>query len=57
MRFFRLSLLNIGFASFLLTTATPCPAQIKLYLKDGTYQIVKGYQVEGNRVRYYLNPA
>lgn len=28
-------------------------AQVKLYLKDGTYQLVKSYEVQGNRVRYY----
>jgi hypothetical protein len=28
-------------------------AALKLYLKDGSYQIVKSYQVEGDRVRYY----
>lgn len=28
-------------------------AAIKLYLKDGSYQLVKSYEVEGERVRYY----
>ena len=28
-------------------------AQIKLYLKNGTYEIVKSYEVKGDRVRYY----
>ncbi|HEX5483623.1 MAG TPA: hypothetical protein VFZ08_13450 [Terriglobia bacterium] len=28
-------------------------AQTKLYLKDGSYQLVKSYQIQGNRVRYY----
>jgi hypothetical protein len=28
-------------------------ANFKLYLKDGTYQIVREYQVETDRVRYY----
>jgi hypothetical protein len=28
-------------------------ATIKLYLKDGTYQLVREYQVEGERVRFY----
>jgi hypothetical protein len=28
-------------------------ANLKLYLKDGTYQLVREYQVEADRVRYY----
>ena len=28
-------------------------ATIKLYMKDGTYQLVREYKVESNRVRYY----
>ncbi len=28
-------------------------ATIKLYLKDGTYQLVSSYEVQGDRVRYY----
>jgi hypothetical protein len=28
-------------------------ANFKLYLKDGTYQIVKEYKVDGDRLRYY----
>lgn len=28
-------------------------AQVKLYLKDGSYQLVKSYEVRGDRVRYY----
>ncbi|MGH9448908.1 MAG: hypothetical protein ACRD11_00035 [Terriglobia bacterium] len=28
-------------------------AQTKLYFKDGSYQLVKSYQIEGDRVRYY----
>lgn len=28
-------------------------AVVKLYLKDGTYQLVKSYEVRGDRVRYY----
>lgn len=37
----------------LAATALPAHAYIKLYLKDGSYQLVKSYQIEGNRVRYY----
>jgi hypothetical protein len=29
------------------------PAAIKLYLKNGSYQSVKSYEVQGDRVRYY----
>ena len=29
------------------------PAAIKLFLKNGTYQLVKSYEVRGDRVRYY----
>ncbi|HLI30629.1 MAG TPA: hypothetical protein VKV79_05960 [Terriglobia bacterium] len=53
MRCFRLSIFTIAAALFLLATAAPCLAQIKLYLKDGSYQLVKSYEVEGDRVRYY----
>src|SRR5690348_14043295 len=28
-------------------------ANFKLYLKDGGYQLVREYQVEGDRVKYY----
>jgi hypothetical protein len=28
-------------------------ADTKLYLKDGTYQLVKSYEVQGDRVRFY----
>ncbi|MGH9648916.1 MAG: hypothetical protein ACRD3I_00410 [Terriglobales bacterium] len=34
-----------------------CPrrvsAQTKLYMKDGSYQLVKSYEIQGDRVRYY----
>ena len=29
------------------------PANIKLYMKDGSYQLVSSYEVRGDRVRYY----
>jgi hypothetical protein len=31
----------------------PLWAAIKLYLKNGTYELVKSYEVQGDRVRYY----
>ncbi len=37
----------------LLAAAGLAAATIKLYLKDGTYQLVREYQVQGERVRYY----
>ena len=35
-------------AVFLLSAAT-----VKLYLKDGTYQLVREYKVEGDRIRFF----
>lgn len=35
------------------TLAVPLPKGKKLVLKDGTFQIVREYQREGDRVRYY----
>jgi hypothetical protein len=37
----------------LLGDPRPALAQIKLYLKDGSYQLVKSYEVRGDRVHYY----
>jgi len=37
----------------LMLSPLPLLAAIKLYLKDGSYQNVKSYQVIGDRVRYY----
>jgi hypothetical protein len=31
----------------------PTRAEIRLYLKDGSFHIVKSYEVQGDRVRYY----
>jgi len=36
-----------------LAAAVPASAQTKLYLADGTYQLVKSYEVHGDRVRFY----
>lgn len=38
---------------FLLTAALLFGEAFKLYLKDGTYQMVREYQVVGDRIRYY----
>ena len=38
---------------FLLLAALACAATIRLYLKDGEYQLVREYQIQGDRVRYY----
>jgi hypothetical protein len=36
-----------------LTAGSAAAANFKLYLNDGTYQLVKEYKVEGDRLRYY----
>ena len=38
---------------FALLTLCLAAAQVKLYLKDGTHQVVREYAVNGDRVRYY----
>lgn len=46
------------FASILALAVVPepCRAQQKLYLKDGTYLLVRSYQISGGRVRYFSIP-
>ena len=39
--------------AFLLTAAMACAATVKLYLKDGEYQLAREYQVLSDRVRFY----
>jgi hypothetical protein len=39
--------------AFLLLAAAAWAANQKLYLTDGSYQIVREYKVEGDRVRFY----
>ena len=41
------------FLLFLLTTVLLLGDTFKLYMKDGDFHVVREYQVEGDRVRYY----
>ena len=41
------------FAAIFLLALTAWAANIKLYLKDGTFHLVREYQVQTDRVRYY----
>jgi len=43
---------RIGISIFLVAISLQ-GATIKLYLKDGSYQLVREYQVEGERIRFY----
>ena len=38
---------------FLLAAILLWGQTFKLYLKDGTYHVVREYQVQGDRIRYY----
>ncbi|HKW99232.1 MAG TPA: hypothetical protein VJN43_15945 [Bryobacteraceae bacterium] len=40
-------------AAFVLFTVSALAANIKLYLKDGSYQIVREYSIQQDRVHYY----
>ena len=42
----------VGLAGLMLSPL-PLMAAIKLFLKDGSYELVKSYEVKGDRVRYY----
>ena len=42
-----------GVLLFLLTAAVLFSRDVKLYLKDGDYHLVREYQVQGDRIRYY----
>jgi hypothetical protein len=46
---------GMGFARYLLFFLALCAfaANVKLYLKDGGYHLVREYKVEADRVRYY----
>src|SRR5690242_1151947 len=39
--------------AFLVFLAVAMAANVKLYLKDGTFQLAREYQVQGDRVHYY----
>ncbi len=39
--------------SFLFIPLVLAAANLKLYMKDGNYQLVREYQVEGDRVKFY----
>ena len=39
--------------AFFVFLATALAANVKLYLKDGTFQLAREYKVEGDRVHYY----
>jgi hypothetical protein len=43
----------LRFLTLFLSLAVCLSAAIKLYLKDGSYQVVREYQVAADRVRYY----
>ena len=43
----------LALAGLMLTPLTLQAAAIKLFLKDGSYELVKSYEVQGDRVRYY----
>jgi hypothetical protein len=50
----RFYLVPVCLMGFLAASVPAARAQtIKLYLKDGSFQLVKTYQVQGDKVRYY----
>ncbi len=50
---FRSKLMVLVLLLGLVGSARVAQAVVKLVLKDGTYQLVKSYEVRGDRVRYY----
>src|SRR4051812_38659529 len=45
--------MRLRLIAFLVFSATLFAANTRLYLKDGDYQMIREYKVEGDRVRYY----
>ncbi len=52
-RYRRSSIFFIVLAAVILAVPATSWAAIKLYLKDGTFQLVQSYEIVGERVRYY----
>lgn len=44
---------TVALAGVMLSALPLQAAAIKLFLKDGSYELVKSYEVQGDRVRYY----
>jgi len=45
--------LVLALTGLLLRPAPACAQQVKLFLKDGSQLLVKSYQVEGDKIRFY----
>ena len=46
-------LATVAVLACLTWVSLPAAASQKLFMKDGTYQLVSRYEVNGDRVRYY----
>jgi len=53
MRARALRMMAVGALAGAMLSPLPLRAAIKLFLKDGNYELVKSYEVKGDRVRYY----